>query len=488
MNMRESVPALRFGDEKPIRGFITLELFDAKTKKLIQKVEKENMVTNAIKNALQAYAATKQMDNIMPLYSVGLGGIMLFDDTLDADPDKYTFPMDAHLVGYATQNVNTVNTMQGSKNDAESSIVLGSGGRSRTVWDFGTSQANGTIKSVALTRAGNVFRPLSNAVVAQACYYNGVNRYTYYNNAIIAYEAGYVYVINSITSSSVRTGSYNDYTYTRTYTMTICKTYAPMKNYKVGDGATNNLVTPNEVHETLSWTQVTYNTDPALNEVGAICVDFENDGSFYLIWSPGNSSGNGQLYITRFIRSGVNPSWAPYSTEIVSFTGAKFLNDYHKVVDGKFFVVSYDRHSIYKIDIENLASIQQITLPEGWYFHSSYFWRTPMKDGGLLFTAYTDRSTGQQTTRYLRNAILYPDGTTVLQGFDTQYQSSYIMDHLSYPLADGYGWGGQPGDNYTQYLYGRFFSNNLGTIANLQTPVVKNASQTLKITYSLVDA
>ena len=480
MNMREEMPALQF-DIKPIRGLLTVELFDAETKKLIKKVEQENLVTKAIKKMLQAYAATNQMGNIMPLASVGLGGIMLFDDTLDADDDNILFPTNVHLVGYGLQDIDTTNTLRGSKNVAESSVQLGDNGRSRTVWDFGTSQANGTIKSVALTKNANPFRPLSNSVVAQACYYSGSNRYGYGGNAILAYEDGYVYVVHSITSSSERSGSYGAYTYLRTYTMTICKTYAPMKNYKVGDSPTNSLVTPNEVHQTITWTQETYNTDPAFNDAATPCVDFDNDGNAYIIWSPGNATGNGQLYVTKLTRSGL--TWSASNCEILTLTGVQFLNDYHKVINGHYFVVSYDRHSIYKIDISNPQDIRQITLPEDWYFHSSYFWRTPSKGGCLFFTAYIDRTSGIQTVRCYRNAILYPDYTIVMDGID----ASGIMDHMYLPLADGYGWGGQH-ENYTQYLYGRFFSNYLGTIANLSSPIVKNASQTLKVTYTLIDA
>lgn len=483
MSIKETIPALRF-KHKPIRGLLTVELFDAKTNELVQKVEKENLVTNAIENMLQAYAATNQMGNIMPLATVGLGGLMLFDETLEADADNFLFPGDAHLVGYALQEVNTSNTMRGSKNSAESSIQLGENGKSRTVWDFGTSQANGTIKSVSLTRSANPFRPLSNSVVAQACHYQGSSRYSYGDNSVLAYEDGYVYVVHSLSSSYTRSGESGDYTYTRTYTMTIHKTYAPMRDYKVGDSPTNNLVTPNEVHQTVTWEQVTYNTNPELTNYRAVCVDFENDGSSYIIWSPGNTFGDGALYVTKITRDDL--TWTASDTEILTFENAQFLNDYHKIVDGYFMVVSYDRHSIYKIDMSNLQDISKIDLPENYYFNDNYFWRTPAKNGILFFGVYIDRTEGTQTTRYYRNAILYPDGTTVLDGADDS--GNNIMDHMSLPLDDGYGWGGNPGNRNTQYVYGRFFSNYLGTIANLSSPVVKNPSQTLKITYQLIDA
>ena len=479
--MRDKIEGIQF-ETRPIRGLLKMELFDAKTKKLVQKVEKENMVTNAIKNMLQAYAATNQIGEIMPLATVGLGGIMLFDTALTASADNILFPSDSHLVGYGLQGVNTSNTMCGSKNALESSLQIGEDGRSVTVWDFGTSQANGTIRAVALTKNSNPFRPLSAAAVAHPSYWSGTTRTNYGTNAVLAYENGYTYICHWIGSSSEQSGSAGDYTYTRTYTMTICKTYAPMKNYKVGDSPTNQLYTANEVHQTLTWTQTTSNIDPAFNDIAQLCVDFNGDGSAYIVWSPGNSSGNGQLFVTKIEKTGLN--WSANNMEIISCTGAQFLNDYHRIVDGYYYVVSYDRHSIYKIDIDNTTDIRQITLPEGYYVNGGNYWRTPSKTGVFFFTVFTDRTEGQQTVRYYYSAILYPDYTIVLDGAS----GTYLMDNVRLPFADGYAFGGIPGDDHGQSLEGRYLSNYLGTIANLQSPVTKNASQTLKITYTLVDA
>ena len=477
--IKEKMPGLRF-ETKPIRGLLKVELFDAKTKKLIQKVEKENMVTNAIKNMLQAYAGTNKMGNIMPLYSVGLGGVMLFDEELEADADNVCFPMNAHLVGYGGQFVDTTNTMAGSKNEAESSVQLGENGRSRTVWDFGTSQANGTIRAIALTKNSDPFSPLNTDWVACPGYYSGSYREHYYSNAVLAYEDGYVYLVHSINSSSERSGNY-PYTYTRTYSMAIYKVYCPMGNYKVGDPVTDFIYGPSELHQMVTWTQVVYGGDPAFNDSSAPCVDFDGDGNAYIVWSPGNASGNGELYVTKIVRD--NLEWSAENCEIITLNGAQFLSDCHIVINGHYFVVSYDRHSIYKISISNPQDIRQITLPEGYYVNGSRYWRTAAKGGGMYFTTYAYRTIGERIITYYRNAILYPDYTIVLQGAD----QSGVMRRMLLPFDDGYAFG-TANEGEARYVAGRYTSNYLGTIANLQTPVVKNASQTLKVTYSLVDA
>ena len=126
------------------------------------------------------------------------------------------------------------------------------------------------------------------------------------------------------------------------------------------------------------------------------------------------------------------------------------------------------------------VDIRQIVLPEGYYVLSGNFWRTAALGGGLFFTAYTF---GIQSVAYYCSAILYPDNTVVLDGAS----SSGIMRHVSLPFENGYLFGGSDNEG-AQYVYGRYTSNYLGTIANLATPVVKNASQTLKVTYTLTDA
>ena len=473
-------------EPKPIRGLLKVELFDAKTKKLVQKAEKENMVTNAIKNMLQGYAATNQMANIMPLYSVGLGGIMLFDAELEASADNIHFPMSSHLVGYGTQEVNTTNTLMGSKNSLESSVTLGAGGGSTTVWDFGTSQANGTIAAVALTSASSPFKPLSRGCVATPCYYSGSDRKRYNQNAVLAYEDGYAYIVRSISSSVEQSGT----SYTRTYTMAIHKTYAPMHDYKVGDSATNNMYTADELHQTLTWTQSTTGTCPDINEVFAPCVDIDGDGSAYIIWSPGNATGNGTLYVTEIERNGLE--WTANSTEVLSLTGCPLKNNYGKIIQGSYLVMSYDGHSFYKIDSANPQDIKQITLPDGYYIHGYNVWQSPAKGGGLYFPVSINRTVGEKTTTYYRYAILYPDGTIVLDGkdltsLDYRVSTSNTKFGTTLSLDDGYAFGWHE-EYYSPELYGFYMSNYLGTIANLKTPIVKNASQTLKITYSLVDA
>ena len=112
--------------------------------------EDENLITNALDKLININVAMgfNLNDYVLPFANKALGGIMLFDGNLTEDPDNIHFPTEAHLVAYASQDANTEDTHRGSYNVTES-------GKTATgfvsVWDFGTSQANGSIKAVART-------------------------------------------------------------------------------------------------------------------------------------------------------------------------------------------------------------------------------------------------------------------------------------------------------------------------------------------------
>lgn len=482
MSITETVQAVPEVKIKPIRGLLKVELFDAETGELVQKSETENLVTNAIQTAIQAYAAVNEMGQFMPLATVGLGGIMLFDDTLDADADNILFPAEAHLTGFGMQSASTDNTMMGSKNIPESVIQRGDGGRARTVWDFGTSQANGVIKSVALTRNQSPFRPGNIEEVAYPKRYSGGSGNAISGSAVLAYEDGYVYYVRNV--SVDWTSSQEVYAYT--CRMDIYKEYVPMGDYKVGDVASSDQNCPDEFHQSVTF-HFSHNDYISIDPGEYICVDYsDEDGSAYFVWTPGNSSGNGKIFVTKFTRDGLQ--WSADDTEVITCTGATFLVNtfvtYGLSVKGFYILPSNDRRSYYKISKENPQDIRQATLPEGWKIYSDNGYLAQTRGGAVIFTVYTDRIVGALTKRAYRRAILYPDGVIRIDGVDSNSSSSNLYTYISYALENGFAFA----NDGSNYVSGKFLGNYLGTIANLPAPIQKNASQTLKITYTLVDA
>lgn len=144
-----------------IKGHTVIELTDVKTGK-VERYEDDNMVTNGVAKYLEDLG---MMNNSPLMVSAELrtnplvrlmGGLLLFDAPLDdTDADNITIPCGVHMVGNGAYNktygsIATKDVKElGSWNDTQS--VWLSDGSFQMVWDFPTTQANGTIACACLT-------------------------------------------------------------------------------------------------------------------------------------------------------------------------------------------------------------------------------------------------------------------------------------------------------------------------------------------------
>lgn len=134
-----------------IKGSATIELTNADGSKEIYK--HDNMITNAVQDLCMSQRG--EMATILKIVDNGdsyaqalFGGLLLFDDTLNSDPADYFLPT-VKCTGYASQDAYAgLDTCRGSFNASEGGVQPD--GSYKFVWDFATSQANGTIKSLAL--------------------------------------------------------------------------------------------------------------------------------------------------------------------------------------------------------------------------------------------------------------------------------------------------------------------------------------------------
>ena len=138
-----------------LKGKMTIELTDVNTGEK-ETIEEENMVTNALSEIFRPLGHLMNADSIYnqfnSYYTKLLGGLLLFDNNIEEDPNQLYAPANANLVGcavYNTQN-NTTGKMRGGYNQTESEFNA-KNRYMKFVYDFSTSQANGTISCVALT-------------------------------------------------------------------------------------------------------------------------------------------------------------------------------------------------------------------------------------------------------------------------------------------------------------------------------------------------
>ena len=139
-----------------VKGKTIFELTDVNTGK-VEKYEDNNMVTNALQEFLDPcgswgiYPFAKDDVRNTVVRKTLTGGIFLFNSSLKEDVANTYADASVKMVGngaYGLSNSSDVTEM-GSFNDTESGVQAD--GSIKYVYDFLTSQANGTIQSVCLT-------------------------------------------------------------------------------------------------------------------------------------------------------------------------------------------------------------------------------------------------------------------------------------------------------------------------------------------------
>lgn len=406
---------------KDLHGHVRVELRDRWTGRVVDSQEKDNLVTNAVQKLLLSGGWVQAQNSTInalwtPIRSKALGGLMLFDGTLTESADNTHFPSSAKLVAFAGQNSNSESSKGGSYN-AEESVWTSNGFTS--VWDFLTSQANGTIASLARTSAfivngfqthqivlGPFQNMLTPPVVLGADVANGFIYLTYPTNQIISGR--------TISSNTIYRAK-----------------WVPDK-----------IRLLETVSDVLAWEEV-----KTLSS---------SDGNATAYWFQYDQYANNFIYRNRTTLHIIAMD-GTHSTK--TLTGAPSTTDVF-ATENYYFVPNIP--TVYRYDKTNPASAQTITVPGTvTYFTPGY--------NDMLYANSSSASDGV--------TIVYPDLTIINTGTLSAIKgsaSNHQVGAYYYNLPQGSNaW---PPDNY------------LGTIANLDSPVTKSSSQTMKITYTLTEA
>lgn len=192
-----------------IKGHTTIELFDAKTGKLVQRTDDDNMLTKAlfyfydsggITNPAAFNAAAMRSDALHHL----LGGVMCLDTALTESDELIRIPKGVGMTANGAYNVlNSGNPPElGSWSELESGWQQDNS--YKMVWNFNTAQGNGTVACVCLSSLYGAFEGIGNksntrkdAGPVALSAYNSV-----YNKGIgagqpVAYKNNILYVMES---------------------------------------------------------------------------------------------------------------------------------------------------------------------------------------------------------------------------------------------------------------------------------------------------
>lgn len=414
---------------KNLHGHVRVETRSKWTGKVIDSQEKDNMITSAVSQMAQLLPmqySTSQASTPMlaPIFSNSLGGILLFDGALTESANNVALPSSVKLVGVAGQTSNTQSEFAGSYNAMES--VATSNGFT-TVWDFLTSQANGTIASLA--RTSKYFS--NNPAYFSAPSSMGV---TYINFANSMFPSVYA---------------------------PRCLGYDRANNYMyvAGSGSTVDGITypSTDIYRwklSMSGLGLFGNLPPASAQT-LIKRLTSSDGTTSANLYFYDEYANNFVYLTSNTLHKIAMD-GTHSSVTLGGSGARFAvteNYYWRLNGG----------TVYRLLKTNPSSMETYSCPDSAYIASA--------DNDMIFCVGGGKWN-----------ILYPDGETRTINSSTaiSQSSSYDMRRIGSWLYNDLYVGG--GTN----LY--WSTHYLGTIANLDSPVTKTSSQTMKITYTLTEA
>lgn len=465
-----------------LKGKMTIELTDVNTGKT-DVIEEENMVTNALANIFAPLGHLVNADTIYNQYNMFyqklLGGLLLFDNTIEEDANQLYAPANANLVGcavYNTQN-NTTGKMRGGYNQTESEF--NSKQRyMKFVYDFSTSQANGTISCVALThQQGGYTGYGSNDAVLNT----GVNL------AICPYSASLQYVHPSYTGAS--TGDkYSGCSIGTTEVLFLMDTDNDVAYYfKIKSATSISIIKRRMYLKSVSIFENPYSQKPMIEETeldtlgtalatNYIAYNYDVGNNCLYIFSSANSyiNANGTFNITRIrISDWSITQWTMTNTTNVQLntSGTRFAFASNDYVYLKGYSSPYE---IYRFEIGNSANVVAMK-------------RSGMgtNDGWPVFAIngriYYQTSSSNANSRHIY--ILNEETETILKTENCEIFNCYhfpcYTPVLNHPMLFYCSFG--------SYTTSTFFilANYLATINNLSEPVTKTADKTMKITYTI---
>lgn len=351
-----------------LKGKTIIELKDVVTGE-VEKYQDENMITKAlsdffshnIEGSLFSLSGnTNDLNgNMIPLCKNAIGGILLFADPLVEDENSYFAPSANPCTGYASNDVNsTANVMRGSLNLTEST-KLDKG--YKFVWDFATSQANGTISAVALTHKfggigymGDLYDNTNKRwhMKDQSWDANATIRTAYMNAVEVSFEGNYFITIGMNTSNEV----------------VIQKIRKAYRSVGLNDTMLDNQAV---VLEENKLTPTTFIMSNPSNNSGNYDFFDGKDGYWYGFWHDANSSGNAVVKWIKIKKSDYSFSEGTWTLDNCQLQSVGYRGGYNTspgrnvmsvLLNGYLYMMAYNRQSVYKININNAADVIQIKL------------------------------------------------------------------------------------------------------------------------------
>ena len=488
-----------------LKGTTRIELTNVKTGER-EVIEKDNLVTNAVADFLTMNpdgcffkAGTYIYNNLLPACPNLFGGILLYENALDEDPNKYFAPDDNHIVGYSSNDVNgTTDEKRGSMNLTESG-ALEDGSGYRFIFDFSTSQANGTISAVGLTSK-----------------WGGISGY--------GSELSSEHVVKLIDTMSVTFPTTTDFLNAPNPKYTGIVSIDPENDvayfaYVAGAGLISlgkitvdfnkiglaKNIGPNTLNvlETTSIATETFCARSATDYTRNYAVCDDGDGYIWFFehkdGAVGNSSGNATINYVKISKADWSFTEGTFTVEAQLYRLGRHLSGYNNatsynsdnyaiVKDGFLYCLNNTTTAVVKIDLGNPTNVAVMENPSG---------AIP-----IVISESRYGSFGVTEFNVVGNIVYFPGGYIegneiypAAKGADMTDNTEDINSPSVYPKGLKGGFGARLHYGPFMFMYDRrnleirrhvyLMTPYLATINNLPTPVQKTADKTMKITYIL---
>ena len=454
-----------------LKGTTTIELTDIHTGEK-QVITEKNMITNAIHNLFQptfGHLSTEStLRGYIPAYASLLGGILLFDTPIGEDVNQIYAPAGATLTGCARYN--TVNTstgvILGSYNTTESKYDSANK-KMQFVYDFNTSQGNGTIASICLTNLEGGYGTYNSdmsygtSVMKSFCstpkaltidgkdMYSGISTGAYFHLFTIDPEADLAYYFSSPTTSSLS-----------------------IQSRQIGLKSFSLFSTAMPVVETSH----TITLEHALT--GYRCYNFDREDNALYIVSTASSTiaANAQFIITKvnFGTWTVTQTVMTNTSNVTLYSSSRFAIVHHGYV---YFRSNAANYTVYKFQLGNSANVVKLSGSSSYAVVPVFavggrtYWQYSQYSSSIHRIYVTDEVTNRFNFSGNQQLVYYSKSSSY-------YTPSYVpvLNHpMFYYVSVG------TNTTYTSY----YLANYLATINNLSEPVTKTADKTMKITYTI---
>lgn len=494
------------------KGKSTIELRNAKTGELEQRVEDENMVTNAVYNLInhhEEFNRNAYQNNIAsvlnPLIDECFSGLLLFEKNITEDVNSI-FPIAENKpVGHAGGAYTGNDLTRGNLNVTETKVLENG---KRYVWDFNTDRSNGTIRCVSLTSFaggqggayGSTFYDASWPRVAnkKIGYGDGdagssspvyMHRYSYSDNS--AYSTNPSYTIKT-SESGVFVGMFQRNIFT-----SVIANVAP---YYLSNTLTfiNRELIPKTGLLKKDWYSESQKTVTSTKKFCSPSALFTDGEKLYSVAVTSENTFDVIVIdgLTLTIES--ENTYTVQDAKFMKYTG-NYLSDNAKYrygaihdtyyLDGYFYIKCASQYSetlssgnknayydkYYKINREDMSDFTIIDL--ACIETGMDNLRLTDFNGQLMVSSYN--------WQYGGSKAIYQDGTILQAGIESVcFIPSKFIKPPMYLYRNTKGSTGAVG-NVNAAL--TTFAPFLSTINNLSSPVVKNETQTMKVTYEITE-